>query len=224
MYKRQEFTEGLSRLSIIHDTTLPYSPYQNGKQEVLWGQVEGRLIAMLEGKSDITLKFLNDATTAWVEFEYQRKVHKEISCTPLERYLSSKNVGRDSLSTQELRECFCLQVKRKQRKSDGTISIEGKRFEVPSRYRHMEHLAIRYPRWDLGFVFLVDEKNNTFLERVFPQNKTQNASGQRRLKEAVQQIDEQALPQQEGIAPLLKELMEEYAQTGFPPAYIPKGE
>ena len=32
-----EFTEGLSRLSIIHDTTLPYSPYQNGKQEVLWG-------------------------------------------------------------------------------------------------------------------------------------------------------------------------------------------
>jgi hypothetical protein len=30
------------------------------------------------------------------------------------------------------------------------------------------------------------------LERVFPQNKTQNASGQRRLKEDVQQIDEQA--------------------------------
>jgi len=218
-----EFTEGLSRLSIIHDTTLPYSPYQNGKQEVLWGQFEGRLIAMLEGKSDITLKFLNDATTAWVEFEYQRKVHKEISCAPLDRYLSSKNVGRDSLSTQELRECFCLQIKRKQRKSDGTISIEGKRFEVPSRYRHMEHLVIRYPRWDLGFVFLVDEKSNTLLERVFPQNKTQNASGQRRLKEDVQQIDEQA-PQQEGIAPLLKELMEEYAQTGFPPAYIPKGE
>jgi hypothetical protein len=87
----------------------------------------------------------------------------------------------------------------------------------------MEHLVIRYPRWDLGFVFLVDEKSNTLLERVFPQNKTQNASGQRRLKEDVQQIDEQA-PQQEGIAPLLKELMEEYAQTGFPPAYIPKGE
>jgi putative transposase len=75
----------------------------------------------------------------------------------------------------------------------------------------------------LSFVFLVDEKSNTLLERVFPQNKTQNASGQRRLKEDVQQIDEQA-PQQEGIAPLLKELMEEYAQTGFPPAYIPKGE
>ena len=59
-----EFTEGLSRLSIVHEPTLPYSPYQNGKQEVLWGQVEGRLLAMLEGESELTLKLLNDATTA----------------------------------------------------------------------------------------------------------------------------------------------------------------
>ncbi len=39
----EEFTEGLQRLSIIHEKTLPYSPYQNAKQEVFWGQVEGRL-------------------------------------------------------------------------------------------------------------------------------------------------------------------------------------
>lgn len=219
-----EFTEGLSRLSIVHEPTLPYSPYQNGKQEVLWGQVEGRLLAMLEGESELTLKLLNDATIAWVEFEYQRKVHKEISCTPLERYLNSKNVTRDSLGTQELRECFCIQVKRKQRKSDGTISIEGKRFEIPSRYRHIENLSVRYPRWDLGFVFLVDGNNNTLLERIYPQDKAQNANAQRRLKEPLKQAPKIDSPQQSGIAPLLKELMEEYAQTGFPPAYIPKGD
>jgi hypothetical protein len=40
-----ETTQGLQRLSIVHDTTLPYSPYQNGKQESSWGQVEGRLLA-----------------------------------------------------------------------------------------------------------------------------------------------------------------------------------
>jgi transposase InsO family protein len=44
-----EITEGLARLGILHQTTLPYSPYQNGKQEVLWASVEGRLMAMLEG-------------------------------------------------------------------------------------------------------------------------------------------------------------------------------
>ena len=30
-----EITEGLARLGILHQTTLPYSPYMNGKQEVL---------------------------------------------------------------------------------------------------------------------------------------------------------------------------------------------
>ena len=39
-----EITEGLARLGILHQTTLPYSPYANGKQETLWGSVEGRLI------------------------------------------------------------------------------------------------------------------------------------------------------------------------------------
>lgn len=31
-----EFTQGLERLSILHQPTLPYSPYQNAKQEVFW--------------------------------------------------------------------------------------------------------------------------------------------------------------------------------------------
>ena len=50
-----EITEGLAKLGILHQTTLPYSPYMNGKQEVLWGSVEGRLMAMLEGVDDLTL-------------------------------------------------------------------------------------------------------------------------------------------------------------------------
>src|SRR5947208_9075976 len=64
-----EITEGLSRLGILHQTTLPYSPYQNAKQEAFWGPVEGRLIAMLENVLDLTLADLNEATQAWVEYE-----------------------------------------------------------------------------------------------------------------------------------------------------------
>lgn len=37
-----ETTEGLERLSIVHFTTLPYTPEQNAKQEAFWGQIEGR--------------------------------------------------------------------------------------------------------------------------------------------------------------------------------------
>ena len=61
-----EITEGLARLGIVHQTTLPYSPYQNAKQEAFWGPVEGRLIAMLEDVPDLTLAKLNEAPQAWV--------------------------------------------------------------------------------------------------------------------------------------------------------------
>ena len=41
----EETTAGLSKLGVLHQTTLPYSPYQNAKQESFWGRVEGRLMA-----------------------------------------------------------------------------------------------------------------------------------------------------------------------------------
>ena len=38
----EEVTTGLAALGIVHQTTLPYSPYQNAKQESFWGRVERR--------------------------------------------------------------------------------------------------------------------------------------------------------------------------------------
>ena len=72
-----ETQQGLHDLGIVHEPTLPYSPYQNAKQEVFWAQVEGRLLAMLEGCAELTLELLNEATQAWVEGEYHQKVHTE---------------------------------------------------------------------------------------------------------------------------------------------------
>ena len=74
----EEVTTGLAALGVVHQTTLPYSPYQNAKQESFWGRVEGRLMAMLEGEQALTLELLNEATQAWVEQEYHRTVHTEL--------------------------------------------------------------------------------------------------------------------------------------------------
>jgi putative transposase len=93
-----ETTKGLARLSIVHRTTLPYTPEQNAKQEVFWAQVEGRLMAMLEGETELTLELLNRATSAWLELEYNRKEHSEIGCTPLARFLEGPSVSRPSPS------------------------------------------------------------------------------------------------------------------------------
>jgi transposase InsO family protein len=101
-----EISEGLARLGILHQTTLPYSPYQNGKQEVLWGSVEGRLMAMLEGIDDLTLGRLNEATQAWVEQDYNRKRHSEIDDTPLARFLAGPAVTRPCPDAAALRLAF----------------------------------------------------------------------------------------------------------------------
>ena len=82
----EEVTEGLLRLGIVHERTLPYSPYQNGKQEAFWGTLEGRLMKMLDGVADLTLELLNKVTQAWGEIEYNRTVHRETGCTPTSRF------------------------------------------------------------------------------------------------------------------------------------------
>jgi transposase InsO family protein len=131
-----EFTQGLNRIGIIHDTTLAYSPYQNAKIESFWGSVEGRLMAMLQNKRDLTLTELNQYSQAWVEMEYNKREHSEIKNLPLNRFLNDKNVLRPCPDPNELKQLFRCDVGRRQRHSDGTVSIESKRFEVPSQYRH----------------------------------------------------------------------------------------
>lgn len=214
-----EFGAGLHHLGIVHQTTLPYSPYQNAKQESFWGRLEGRLMAMLEGVGELSLELLNSATCAWVEQEYQRGVHSEIASSPLERYLAGPDVGRECPGSDTLRAGFRLEVSRRQRRSDGTVSLEGQRFEIPSRYRHLERLQLRYARWDLRSVDLIDARRGIILCAIYPLDKSANANGERRVLESASPAAIQS--SEPGMAPLLKKLMAEYAATGLPPAYLP---
>ena len=220
-----EITEGLARLGILHQTTLPYSPYQNGKQETLWGSVEGRLMAMLEGVDDLTLARLNEATQAWVEQDYNRKRHSEIDDTPLARFLAGPAVTRPCPDAAALRLAFTRTERRTLRKSDGTAVIEGRRFEVPNRYRHLSLLEVRFAAWDLTQVHLVDPHTGTVLCRLFPQDKAANASG---LRRSLQPITAEPVtpppPPARGIGPLLARMIDRQAATGLPPAYLPKDE
>lgn len=220
-----EITEGLARLGILHHTTLPYSPYQNAKQEAFWGPVEGRLIAMLEHVPDLTLSFLNEATQAWVEHEYNRKLHAEIGEAPITRFLAGPNVTRSSPDSDTLRLAFTRSAHRTQRKSDGTIVIEGRRFEVPNRYRQLNRLEVRYASWNLGLVHLVDERTGQVLGRLYPQDKTQNASGLRRSLDPLSPpaVDPPRPPTTpvSTIPPLLARLLDQQAGSGLPPPYLP---
>jgi hypothetical protein len=128
-------------------------------------------------------------------------------------------VGRASPASEALRRAFRLETSRAQRKSDGTVSIEGRRFEVPSRFRHLDRLWVRYARWDLGHVDLVDPRTGALLSPLHPVDKAGNAEGRRRRLDPVMTAPAPGTPS--GMAPLLRQLLQEYAATGLPPAYIP---
>ena len=219
-----ETVAGLHRLGIVHETTLPYSPYQNAKQESFWATLESRLMAMLEGCAELTLERLNEATQAWVELDYNRRPHSELGCAPITRYGDGTDVGRECPPSEALRAAFRAEVLRTQRRSDGSFSLEGRRFEVPSRYRHLTRLTLRYARWNLRAVDLIDPISGQVVCALYPLDKTANASGARRVHAPLASaapLPEQRAPAGSTIAPLLRSLMAEYAATGLPPAYVP---
>ncbi len=219
-----EVTEGLLRLGIVHERTLPYSPYRNGKQETFWGTLEGRLMTMLEGVAELTLAALNDATQAWVEIEYNRTVHRETQSTPVARFAHAPDVLRTSPTGESLRDAFRLETRRTQRQSDGTISLEGVRFEIPARYRHFRELTVRYARWDLGRVDLVDRQSGIILAPIYPLDKSANADGRRApVAPEVSAAPQENRPGKDAaLPPLLKQILREYSAPGLPPAYLPK--
>lgn len=110
--------------------------------------------------------------------EYNRRAHREISCSPVERFAQASDVLRPSPSSSALRDAFRMEGSRAQRQSDGTISVEGVRFEIPGRYRHFRKVSVRYARWDLSRVDLVDPRSGTILSPLYPLDRKANADGQ----------------------------------------------
>ena len=174
---------------------------------------------MLEGEPELTLELLNRATQAWVEQEYNQSVHDETKQTPFDRAMQGPSVARICPSSDELRRAFRTECVRQQRRSDGTITVEGVRYELPSAYRTLQRVHVRVARWDLSSIDLVDPRRGTHLCTLYPIDKEQNADGRRRALPQSGKVTEP--PKPVGIAPLLRQYMAEYAATGLPPAYIP---
>ena len=75
------------------------------------------------------------------------------------------------------------------------------------------HLA----SWDLSTIDLVDPKHRTWLCALYPLDK--NANGERRHVRPVETV-----PTANEMAPLLKQILDDAAATGLPPAFLPSKE
>lgn len=227
-----EFSAGLHHLGVLALTTPPRSAWMNGKQETLWNRVEARLLAMLDAVPNLTLQQLNAASCAWVEHEYHATVHRELQgATPLQRFIAGPSVLRDCPDSASLRRHFRIQVQRTQRRSDGTISVDGVRFEVPQVFAHLRQLSVCYARWDRSQVDLVDPRTGVIQATLYPLDKARHADGRRRVTQSTG-LSSRPLATSKGTtasstvsptdpqAPLMRHLMAQFAATGLPPAYL----
>jgi hypothetical protein len=103
------------------------------------------------------------------------------------------------------------------------MSVDGVRFELPSRFRTLREVTLRYAAWDLSHVQLVDNRDDTLLCTVLPLDKELNADRRRRVIELADHEKPHA-DKSGQVAPLLDQLMQDYACTGLPAAYLPKEE
>jgi putative transposase len=177
--KAYELITGLEVLAIKKENTLPYAAYQNGKQESFWKPLEGRLLKMLPRDKRLTLEVLNAATQAWVEQDYHMTVHSETKETPLNRFINEKCVLRQSPSFEDLKKCFRMRVKRAVRKTDGTLTLDGIRFQLPRCYVHLDEVQLRYARWDLGEAEILCPDSLKPLSVIFPLDKLTNSLAHR---------------------------------------------
>ena len=98
-------------------------------------------MAMLENHPELSLSFLNEATQAWVEGEYNRKVHSETHQTPLERFLDDPAVARACPEPGTLDLAFLGEWVRTQRKRPTNHVLPSRRFLTEASRRGGEEWA-----------------------------------------------------------------------------------
>jgi hypothetical protein len=119
---------------------------------------------------------------------------------------------------------FTRRVKRKPRRSDATVVVDGIRYELPFRFAHLQSVILRAPGWDKSRMILVDPDTDAPLARLLPQDKTKNASGKRRRIQSDEKTAQPIPSSGRPLPALLRKWIADYAATGLPPAYIPKEE
>ena len=139
--------------------------------------------------------------------------------TPHQRLAGSVDASRPCPGPAELRAAFRITRKRTLRRSDATVSVESIRYQVPQPWRHLREAWIRYARWDLSSVDLVDGRSGERQCTLYPLDKRANADGVRRR--AGPGGDEGNGGAGAGeLPPLLKGMLDAQAASGLPPAWL----
>ena len=184
-------------------------------------------MAMLENVPDLTLESLNEATQAWAECEYNRKIHSETGQTPLGPLAGGP--GCDATQPGQRGAAAGLHPDRaahptpeRRDGGDRDAPLRGAQ-PLPAS----ERLLVRYASWDLTQVHLVDEQTGAgalpALSSGQDEQRQRRAPAARAARHAAdggRSRCRQGRHRHRTAACL--ELMAQQAATGLPPPYLPK--
>jgi transposase InsO family protein len=209
-----EMRRGCERLSVELHFNPAYSPWKNGKQESFWNALEGHLVAMAKKESQLTLHELNTYTAEWLEHKYNGKEHSETRKPPLSRFLSPRSVLRCDFSEETVRTAFMRNETRTVRVSDGTITLQGVRYQLPTAMRHLCRVRLRFAAWDKRIAYIEDERTGKIIGSANPVDPVQNSNSHRASLPNVRHYS--ALK-----SPVLRSLEKNRQESGRPPGYRP---
>jgi transposase InsO family protein len=150
-------------IELIHSR--PYRPQGRAKLERFFGTVRRGFLARLDVDRLEDLEALNRLLFAWVEGRYHVTPHRGIDGeAPLDRWLRLSEGLRPLGREIDLDELFWDRTTRRVAK-DGTISLQGGRFEVgPALIGR--RVSIRFDPFDLRRVLIVTPDDGT--QQAFP--------------------------------------------------------
>lgn len=214
-----EVKQGLLRLGIELKHTQVKSPYMNGACERPWQRFDNRLIEMLKTEPQMDLQTLNKITAVWVHEDYNHKPHRGLEgALPIAKYNhSDRYVSEVSFDTDTLVKYFTAKLTRCVRSTDGTVVIDGIRYEIPSQHSRMKELELCRASWNRQFMFITNPKTRLPEVKIYPVDRVANASKPR--------VEKQFLPETYVFkAPLLESYKKKYDELHKLPTFSPSPE
>lgn len=122
------------------------------KIERSWRTLKETWLYGLDLKTVHSLEQFNGLLKEYMR-SYNTSLHSGIGCTPMERYLSTKDRIKTPSSREWLDECFLNRIHRKVRK-DSTIPINSLSYDVPMQFIS-QTVEVRYEPNDMSTAFIL---------------------------------------------------------------------
>jgi putative transposase len=151
IYSGLQFAMACGDLGVLAFQTAVASPWQNGKQERIWGTQEAELFSELRLLPPLPLKRLNDYLTAWLQGTYHVRPHSTTHQPPLERWNEFKPALRYP-TDEQVQRLFWLWERRKV-STTGIVQLASNKYHVDPALAN-QWVIVRYDPDDLACVHI----------------------------------------------------------------------